>query len=193
MLVDTGMGIGNLAALTRSLTDLPLLVINTHGHPDHAGGNPNFRDIWLPPSDYLIMREMCNDLYRLNDLKAFKGEDNPAYQRLAEGMVSYQPYHIQPLKEGHVFDRGGRRFEALETPGHTPGPVCLLNSAEKIMFTGDTIVETPMWLYLKHSLPLETYLSALKKIKERSSELDLLFPGYAPTPIGKESVDDLIF
>ena len=43
MLVDTGMGIGDLAAQVRQLTDLPLVAVNTHGHPDHAGGNGNFR------------------------------------------------------------------------------------------------------------------------------------------------------
>jgi glyoxylase-like metal-dependent hydrolase (beta-lactamase superfamily II) len=37
MLVDTGMGLGDLAGMVRGLTDLPLTVVNTHGHPDHAG------------------------------------------------------------------------------------------------------------------------------------------------------------
>jgi hydroxyacylglutathione hydrolase len=192
MLVDTGMGIGNLAALVRNLTGLPLLVVNTHGHPDHAGGNPGFSDIWLPPKDYRIMREMCSDLYRISDLKAFNGEGSPEYRRLLEGMISYKPYPIQPLKEGQVFDLGGRRFEVLETPGHTPGSVCLVNCAEKIMFTGDTIVETPVWLYLKHSRPLETYLKSLKKIKSGEDDLGLFFPGHAPTPLEKEALDDLI-
>ena len=34
MLIDTGIGVGNLSGLVSDLTDLPLIVVNTHGHPD---------------------------------------------------------------------------------------------------------------------------------------------------------------
>jgi hydroxyacylglutathione hydrolase len=36
LLIDTGWGIGDLPGVVASLTDLPLLVVNTHGHPDHT-------------------------------------------------------------------------------------------------------------------------------------------------------------
>ena len=39
LLIDTGYGYGDLKAVVRSLTDLPLRVVNTHCHLDHAGGN----------------------------------------------------------------------------------------------------------------------------------------------------------
>jgi hydroxyacylglutathione hydrolase len=192
LLVDTGMGIGNLAGVVKSLTDLPLTVVNTHGHPDHAGGNSNFGQVWLPPKDYYIMREMCADEYRLNDLKTFLGESNPEYKHLVDGMISFKPYNIQPIKPGHVFDLGNRQFEVLETPGHTPGSVCLLDAKGKIMFTGDSIVATPVWMYLKHSVPVKTYCEGLKKLKEREDEFETLFPGHQPVPVGKSMLDDLI-
>jgi hydroxyacylglutathione hydrolase len=190
LLVDTGMGVGDLAGQVRSLTPLPVIVVNTHGHPDHAGGNGGFDEFYLHPADEPIMKKMCTDDYRRNDLIAFNGEGTPEYQRLAAGLVHYREIRMKALKDGMSFDLGGRVFEVTEIPGHTPGCVCLLNEAEGVMFTGDMIVETPVWLYLKHSLPLVVYDSSLQKIKKR--KFDILFPGHQPTPLGRENLEDLI-
>ena len=43
LLIDTGYGYGDLKSMVRSLTDLPLRVVNTHCHIDHAGGNYLFQ------------------------------------------------------------------------------------------------------------------------------------------------------
>ncbi|MBU6246641.1 MAG: hypothetical protein KGN77_02700 [Xanthomonadaceae bacterium] len=37
--MDTGMDIGNLRSLVSELTPLPVVVANTHTHPDHVGSN----------------------------------------------------------------------------------------------------------------------------------------------------------
>jgi hydroxyacylglutathione hydrolase len=87
---------------------------------------------------------------------------------------------------------GDREFEVIEIPGHTPGSVVLLCSEEKIMFSGDSIIATPAWLYLDHSLPLHTYLEGLQKIQERDTEFETIFPGHAPSPINKTVLYDLI-
>lgn len=39
LLVDTGLGIAPISEVVRSLTDLPLVVVNSHDHVDHRGGN----------------------------------------------------------------------------------------------------------------------------------------------------------
>jgi glyoxylase-like metal-dependent hydrolase (beta-lactamase superfamily II) len=192
MLVDTGMGTGDLAGLVNSLTNLPVTVINTHGHPDHAGGNAQFPEIWLHPKDEFIRCEMTKDEYRRKDIGAVLGEKHPDTQRLVAGMIHFKPYRIQTINPGQIFDLGNRQFEVLETPGHTPGSVCLINSKEKILFTGDTIVATPVWLYLEHSLPVRAYWETLRKVKERESEFETLFPGHHPIPLSREHLDDLL-
>lgn len=40
--IDTGSGFGNLKKVIETLTDLPYVVLNTHGHLDHVGGNHDF-------------------------------------------------------------------------------------------------------------------------------------------------------
>ena len=83
---------------------------------------------------------------------------------MAAGLVSYREKRLNPLKEGMSFDLGDRVFRVIEVPGHTPGCVCLINEEEGVIFTGDMIVETPVWLYLSHSLPLSTFIASLQKI-----------------------------
>lgn len=190
MLVDTGMGFGDLAGVVRELTSLPVMVVNTHGHPDHAGGNPAFAEIWLHPADEAILRRMCTDAYRMDEQKLFLGDQSPAYRRMANALVKYRPTLLKALRAKQVIDLGGRQFEVIETPGHTPGSICLLNEKEGLLFSGDTIVETPAWLYLKHSLPLSNYHRSLIELEKR--KFDLIFPGHKPTPLTRANLDDLI-
>ena len=42
LLVDTANGYEDLAAIVRSITNLPVIVVNTHGHGDHIFGNVYF-------------------------------------------------------------------------------------------------------------------------------------------------------
>lgn len=45
VLFDTGMGIASIREVTESLTDLDILVVNSHYHFDHVGGNSQFAQI----------------------------------------------------------------------------------------------------------------------------------------------------
>src|SRR5579863_9033812 len=45
LLFDTGMGIGNLKRVVSRLTSLPVVVLNSHTHDDHVGGNWEFSSI----------------------------------------------------------------------------------------------------------------------------------------------------
>ena len=42
MLIDNGVGAVNLIDFVKSITQLPLIVVNTHSHPDHTGSNHQF-------------------------------------------------------------------------------------------------------------------------------------------------------
>lgn len=44
------------------------------------------------------------------------------------------------LSEGHVLNVGALELTCLETPGHTPDGVSFLVRAEKMVFTGDTLL-----------------------------------------------------
>jgi len=39
LLVDTGLGSADLATYVKKMTTKPLIIVITHGHPDHAGSD----------------------------------------------------------------------------------------------------------------------------------------------------------
>src|SRR5262249_31074497 len=46
LLFDTGMGIGNIKAVVARLTSRPVVVLNSHTHNDHVGGNWQFQYVF---------------------------------------------------------------------------------------------------------------------------------------------------
>ena len=51
MLIDTGVGIGDLAGFAQTLTDKPLMVCYSHNHVDHIGGAGAFDQAFLHPKE----------------------------------------------------------------------------------------------------------------------------------------------
>ena len=81
------------------------------------------------------------------------------------------------VKNGHVFNLGGRQLEVIETPGHTPGSICLVDRENKLLFSGDNN-NTAVWLFLPESLHLSTYLISLRNLAARISEFKTILPGH---------------
>ncbi|MEW5920732.1 MAG: MBL fold metallo-hydrolase [Bacillota bacterium] len=84
------------------------------------------------------------------------------------------------LKEGDKINTGNHEFKCLETPGHTPGSMCLYEDRENFLFSGDHILQevTPnISLLLERELnPLQSYLESLDKIA--ALNVDLILPGH---------------
>ncbi len=84
LLIDTGYGFGHLARFVRSLTDLPLTVVNTHGHFDHVGGNFQFDQVWMAPAERAIY-EMHMREVRPITVKNFAAADEKIATRVPPG------------------------------------------------------------------------------------------------------------
>ena len=52
--IDTMIGLVDVRAITEELTDLPLTLINTHGHIDHIGGNWGFEKAFMNLADQAV-------------------------------------------------------------------------------------------------------------------------------------------
>jgi glyoxylase-like metal-dependent hydrolase (beta-lactamase superfamily II) len=76
-------------------------------------------------------------------------------------------------------DIGDYLFECIETPGHTPGHICLYEPSKKIFICGDHILFdiTPnITLSTDERNPLEEYLKSLDKVYDL--DVELVLPGH---------------
>ena len=174
LLIDTVNGMEDLRAIVRSLTDLPVTVVNTHGHCDHIYGNVYFDEAWLHPADRPIARE---------HFAMFREEMD------RRGLT---PCPFRALEIGQVFDLGGVRLEVVDLQGHTPGSVGLLDRDARLLYSGDG-VNTHLWMQLEHSLSIAALQRMLLALKaQHGADFDYILTGHAKDVRGAEVVDWLL-
>jgi hydroxyacylglutathione hydrolase len=155
LVIDAGYGKGDLKGYIQTLTMLPLIMVNTHGHGDHTGDDHQFEKVYAHPEDMEQIEAI---------IKRTAGDK--------DGKTT-----LVPITEGYVFDLGGRKLEVIEVPGHTHGSICLIDAQNKILFAGDHI-NAVVWLFLKGCYPLEVYLNSLEKIEKRINDYNIIMPGH---------------
>jgi hydroxyacylglutathione hydrolase len=189
LLIDSGIGVANLAQYVKSLTALPLIIVNTHSHPDHSGSNHQFSKVHAHPDDFNMLRFFGTHAMRTGTVKAMVRNPLPDSLMFNVTDTLYYPM-LAPVTDGHRFDLGGREIEVIHVPGHTPGSICLLDRKDKSLYTGDND-NILVWLHPQDALPLETYLQSLKKLRQRWNEFTTLYPAHGD-PIEKEFIDEQI-
>jgi hydroxyacylglutathione hydrolase len=191
MLVDNGTGSANIRDYIKTLTKLPVIVVITHGHPDHAGGNYQFKEIYIHPDD-MASASVYNNLPKKSGGagSSMTGGAKVTDNEVFKDTLSHQQTKMIPLKEGQIFDLGGRRLEVIYTPGHTAGEICLLDKENRMLFTGDND-NSLVWLHIRGTLPLEVYLQSLEKLNARANEFDNLYPGHG-NAVDKDFISEQI-
>lgn len=160
--IDTMIGYNDLHQAVRKLTDKPLIVVNTHGHPDHIYGNMYFDEARIHPAD-------------LELAQSFVAE--PEFQKmLQERHASFPPF--RDILPGDVIDLGGRTLEVFALPGHTPGGILLLLREDRVLFTGDSI-NHHLWMQLDGCLPMKQFLMELDKVMFLEDRADVILHGHA--------------
>ena len=97
-------------------------IMLTHGHFDHVGAVEKILEatgcrLWLSEKDWRQDADPATS----------------AFYPIANRELSNMRFYA----EGDEISAAGMTFTVLETPGHTPGSVCLLT--ENVLFTGDTL------------------------------------------------------
>lgn len=157
LLFDTMIGLGDLKRFVEARTKLPLIVVNSHGHMDHMGGNFQFEKVYLHPRDFSLIPI---DLENVTVRGEHMGVCLENCRRSLENTGN-----ICALEEGTEFDLGNLKVKVLALPGHTGGSIGLLLPEKRLLLAGDAC--TPqMCLYMDGSESLEVYRETLRKLEK---------------------------
>ena len=165
-LIDTGYGQGNIRSVVEQITNLPITVINTHGHFDHTGGNGCWDTAWMAAAS----REDCKRGFA--PIHATWAAEKP-----------FPDYEICVLEDGARIDLGGETLEVLAIPAHHDGSIALLARASRLLFTGDEFESGQVLILKKRSDPdflptIARHRANAERLLSSRGEYDYLFPAH---------------
>ena len=185
LLFDTGYGFGDLKAVVRGITDLPLIVVNSHGHVDHACGNAQFGGAYIHPLDMNLAIEHNGREMRMAELDTAVVPPDFDLERY----LSLESGERMPIGEGDTFDLVGMILEVLHLPGHTAGSIGLWCAQRRLLWVGDAM-NNFVWLFLPEAQPLEVYIRTLHKAA--ALPFTHMIQSHEPAPIPKRKLWDYL-
>lgn len=171
MLIDSCSGEGNIRAVVESITEKPVIVLNTHGHFDHTGGNSCWPEAWMTKEAALQAREPFSPEHA----KWFYAKP-------------YPDYRIHLIEDGQKIDLGQRTVEVITIPAHSEGSAAILDEETRFLFTGDEIESGQViWIVRNRAIPLkelaQTHKANMEKLLGRRNEYDYIWPAHNGLPL----------
>jgi len=154
-LIDTGAGDEmnrlkeTMARSGLSVKDVSKVVL-THSHPDHTGG---LIDLFTASAPTILIHSAEAEYFNLDEAS------------------------ITKVVEGNVIKTQGHRLTVIHTPGHTAGSICLYDSDNRILFSGDTVFTNGA--FGRTDLPTGNARAMKESLKRLTQfNIDSLLPGH---------------
>jgi len=168
MLIDTGTT-GNFPNLSECLGEIGLkiedihFILLTHEHSDHTGATPFF----------INSAVVCAHRLAANKIE------------LVDEFVTMTKYLNTPEKDfyAHIWledsmfiDLGNYKFKIIHTPGHTSGCICIYETKEGFLFSGDTVFANGILSDIASSGNISDYVNSMEKLN--TMKISELYPGH---------------
>jgi glyoxylase-like metal-dependent hydrolase (beta-lactamase superfamily II) len=178
VVIDPGDEVEELIAINRKERATVQAILLTHAHLDHITGVTRLKDatgapIWIHRADLFLY----NDVVEQGRMFGFRVSPQPAIDRF--------------YSAGERIMFGDAVVDVSETPGHSPGGVCLAIGASadspRELFVGDTLFAGSIG---RTDLPggdLNTLLDSIRRVLFQFPDASRVFSGHGPeTTIGEE-------
>lgn len=161
LLIDSGRELHTARDIAESLTDLPVMLLNTHADGDHTGSNEQFESFYMHP------------------------DEEAHFRRGGRGGT------IIPVREGDILDLGGRELRIIDLPGHTPGSIAVLDVGNRVLISGDPVQEHGRIFMFGAHRNMENYIRSLEHLETFTAEFDEIWPSHADIPISPALIHKL--
>jgi len=173
ILIDTGY-ISGFDATSELITKLGVdlanvrLIINTHTHCDHIGGNK-----WVQE------KSACDiALHRIGKHFIDTRDDWSTWWKYYSQQALFFDC-TKALGDGDLVTIGPHEFQVIHTPGHAADGIVLYHRKAKILISSDTLWENDMavmTLRVEGSQSLFLHLDSLKKLS--ALDIEAAYPGH---------------
>ena len=173
LVIDTMYGQEDLKEAVKTLTDLPLMLVNTHGHFDHIWGVEGLKK--------------CSGarVYAYEGEKELCESDSLNVSRDVGRPCTVTPDVL--LKDGQKVEIAGMQFQVIATPGHTKGSCCYYFEEAGVLLSGDTLFQDSVG---RTDLPTGSMSALVRSVREKLMVLPddvTVYPGHGEcTSIGHE-------
>lgn len=176
---DAGRILWTIDQLTAGRRELVRLIVNTHGHIDHVTAVADLRaDGALGPLPVLMHPA---------DIPVVQGNGPDARRYLGREYTPVLP--DRELREGDEVRFGRCALRAIETPGHSPGGVCLYGHG--LLFSGDSLFRRGVGRWDFFMGDRDALLGALREKILTLPPETVVYPGHGePTTIGEERAEN---
>lgn len=183
---DTGRLLFNLQQESVNPEDIDLVIL-THGHPDHLGGNTDKEgNPVFPKARWVMWKEEWE----------FWTSDQPEKQLAEHGrdiLIGSARKNLLPLRGRlDLIDQEAEiisGIRAIPAPGHTPGQMALKISSrgESLVYISDIVLHPlhliePQWCAAVDILPEKAVATRLKVLPELAAEKTLVMAFHFPFP-----------
>ena len=165
LLIDTGFGQVDFEKEISQITNLPVILVNTHSDGDHTGKNQVFSTRYLSSLELERMKQKL-----LGDNGTYLLIDN-----------------------GATFELGQITLEVIEIPGHTPGSIMLYDRENKRLYSGDSISEDNIFMF-GDGRNIPVLIESLRKVIDMDLDVEDILPSHGECPLSgiSELITDII-
>lgn len=207
--IDNGFGIGDLKGLGEFLTGKPVITAVTHNHGDHAYGSVQWDKIYC--HDYCAqMLEFKQENGWEREWLRFNHVNKPESYRpyfKTEDVMPFKPFECVHLQNHDLINLGeDYDIEIIHMGGHGPGNSVFLDKKARILYSGDSILETrdnpshgagihgktrPWEPLHPECMGISFYSRQIAKLVKRVGEFDYVMAGHGYTESPSRIVNDM--